>query len=93
MISGIIGYMVFASYSFFEALYMVVVTITSIDYQEVKPVSSSGRAFNIFLIITSFSTFTYVLARATQYIASGEMAAQQRSFYTDSALLPYPSSS
>lgn len=75
MIFGIIGYMIIAGYSFFDALYMVIITITTIGYHEVQPLTPAGRIFNMILIVTSFSTFTYVLARATQYIASGQMAA------------------
>jgi voltage-gated potassium channel len=71
---GVTGYVVIEHYSFFEALYMAVITIATIGYQEVRPLSTAGKAFNIFFIITSFVTFTYVLARITQSIASGELA-------------------
>lgn len=53
---------------------MTIITITTIGYTEVEPLSNTGKVFNIFLIFTSFSVFTYALARLTQYIASGEMA-------------------
>jgi voltage-gated potassium channel len=33
-----------------------------------------GRAFNVVFILISFSSFAYLLARITQYVASGEMA-------------------
>src|SRR5919197_945545 len=52
---------------------MTVITITTIGYTEVEPLSDGGKVFNIILILTSFSVFTYALARLTQYIASGEM--------------------
>lgn len=73
MLFGISGFMLIENYSFFDALYMVVITISTIGYHEVKPLSDEGRLFNIVLIILSFSTFTYALARLTQYIISGEM--------------------
>lgn len=72
---GISGFMIIEDYSFFDALYMVTITITTIGYHEVHPLSSAGKAFNILLILTSFSTFTYALAHLTQYVASGEMTA------------------
>ncbi len=53
---------------------MTVITITTIGYGETKTLTDAGRIFNIVLIITSFSTFTYALASLTQYFASGEMA-------------------
>jgi voltage-gated potassium channel len=70
---GVAGYMIIEGFSFFEALYMAVITITTVGYYEVQPLSQAGRAFNIVFIVTSFVTFTYVLARITQSIASGEL--------------------
>ncbi|HET7897445.1 MAG TPA: potassium channel protein [Flavisolibacter sp.] len=74
MLFGVFGYMLIEGFSFFDALYMVVITITTIGYHEVRPLSDAGRTFNIVFILTSFSTFTYGLARITQYVLSGEMA-------------------
>lgn len=71
---GVVGYMIIEDYSFFDALYMAVITIATIGYHEVKPLSDAGKAFNIVFIIASFVTFTYVLARITQSIASGDLA-------------------
>lgn len=70
---GIAGFMTVEGYSFFDALYMTVITITTIGYGEVKPLSHAGRIFNMLFIITSFATFAYALARLTRYVASGEM--------------------
>jgi voltage-gated potassium channel len=70
---GVFGYMVVEDYDFFDALYMAVITIATIGYHEVRPLSEAGKIFNIVFIITSFITFTYVLARVTQSIANGEL--------------------
>jgi voltage-gated potassium channel len=70
---GIAGFMFIEGYNFIDALYMVVITITTIGYHEIQPLSTQGKIFNIALIITSFSTLTYLIARLTQFVASGEM--------------------
>jgi voltage-gated potassium channel len=70
---GVSGYMLIEGYSLFDAFYMAVITITTIGYHEVRPLSETGKAFNVVFILTSFSTFTYLLARITQYVLSGEM--------------------
>lgn len=70
---GMSGYMLIEGFRFFDALYMVVITITTIGYHEVQPLSEQGKIFNTIFIITSFSTFTFILARLTQYVLSGEM--------------------
>ncbi len=74
VVAGVAGFMVIEHYRFLDALYMTVITITTIGYTEVRPLSDAGRVFDIILIITSFSLFTYALASLTQFIASGEMA-------------------
>lgn len=71
---GTIGFMIVEHFSFLDALYMTVITVTTIGYEEVHPLDTGGMIFNLVLIIASFSTFTYALARLTQYVASGEMA-------------------
>ena len=76
MVIGTLGfYIIEPTFSFLDALYMTVITIATIGYGETHTLSEAGRVFNIIFIISSFATFTYVLARMTQYILSGEMAA------------------
>jgi len=74
MIIGIAGFMIIEQYSFIDALYMTVITIATIGYREVKPLSDAGKVFNILFIISSFAIFTYALSRLTQYVVSGELA-------------------
>lgn len=70
---GIFGFMIIEKLSFFDAAYMTVITITTIGYFEIKPLSATGRLFNIFYILTSFTTFTVSFALLTRYVASGHM--------------------
>jgi len=74
ILAGTFGFMLIEHYNFLDGLYMTIITITTIGYTEVRPLSPLGKVFNIFLILTSFSIFTYALAKLTQYIGSGEMA-------------------
>jgi voltage-gated potassium channel len=73
IILGVIGFMLIEGFSFFDALYMTVITVTTIGYSEIHQLSLVGRVFNIFFIITSFTLFTYSFAAITRYITSGEM--------------------
>jgi voltage-gated potassium channel len=73
VLTGTFGFMLIEHYTFLDGLYMTIITITTIGYTEVEPLSPAGKVFNIFLILTSFSIFTYALAKLTQYITSGEM--------------------
>lgn len=71
---GTTGFILIEGASFIDALYMTVITVTTIGYGEIVHLSTTGRIYNILLIISSFSLFTYALAKLTQYVASGEMA-------------------
>ena len=53
---------------------MTVITVCHFGWLRKCTRSTVGMIFNIALIVTSFSHFTYALARLTQYVASGGMA-------------------
>lgn len=51
---------------------MTIITITTVGFGEVHPLSESERLFTIFLILMSVTTLGYALSILTQYVASGE---------------------
>lgn len=69
---GIVGYMYIENYSIFDAIYMTVITLSTVGFQEVRELSPLGRIFTTFLIITSFGTFAYAVSVLTTYIVSGD---------------------
>ena len=70
---GVAGFMIIENYSLLDAFYMTITTITTVGYQEVHPLSSAGRIFNILLITSSFIALGYALTKLTQYIIDGEI--------------------
>jgi voltage-gated potassium channel len=72
VIGGIIGYISIEQYTFFEALYMTIITVATVGFGEVHPLSDAGRMFTVILIITSFGTFAYAITSITRYIMDGE---------------------
>jgi len=73
IVVGIIGYMTIEEYSFMDSLYMTTITVTTVGFREVRPLSDSGRLFTIFLLITSWITFAWAIARITQFVINGEI--------------------
>jgi voltage-gated potassium channel len=69
---GIAGFIIIENYSFLEAFYMTIITIATVGFQEVRPLSDSGKVFTAFLIITSFGTFAYAISAITKYVVEGE---------------------
>lgn len=75
MVIGTGGFMLIERFSFIDALYMTVITLSTIGYHEVQPLSDVGKIFNIIFIISSFAVFASIISSLTRYIVSGEMAA------------------
>lgn len=69
---GTTGYMLIEGWSFLDALYMTVITTTTVGFSEVKNLSDGGRIFTMFLIFLSFGTFAYAITALTRYIVGGE---------------------
>lgn len=69
---GIIGYMNIEGYSFVDALYMTVITVSTVGFGEVTVLSETGRLFTVFLILLSFGTFAYAGSAITRYVLDGE---------------------
>ncbi len=51
-LGGTIGYMVIEGWSFNEAFYMTIITVSTVGYGEVRPLSDGGRVFTAMLIIS-----------------------------------------
>jgi len=71
-------------FSFFDAFYMTVITVSTVGFKEVHEMSLAGRIFTIFLIITSFGTFAYSVSVVTTYIAGGNFKANYKNYRVNS---------
>ncbi len=66
--AGVTGYMVIEGWGFMDALYMTVITLTTVGFNEVHELSDTGRLFTIVLLATGLGLFSYtvgLLAEAT----------------------------
>lgn len=73
VVIGVSGYMYLSNDTFINALYMTVITITTVGFGEVHPLSQEEKLFTIFLIIMSVIIIGYVASILTEYIASDEL--------------------
>jgi len=64
---GTFGYMLLEKYSFLDGLYMTIITIASVGYGEVKPLSEPGRIFTIAFIIVNLVLFTYFISWLSRF--------------------------
>lgn len=59
-------------YSFIDALYMTIITITTIGFGEVHPFGTGEKIFTIGLIVSSLFTFGYAVSLFSEYLISGQ---------------------
>lgn len=83
---GVTGYMLIEGYRFFDAFYMTIITIGTVGFMEVQPLSDPGRLFTAFLIITGFGTFAYAITSVTGYVIDGEFREYYRHLKTLNAI-------
>lgn len=70
---GVAGYMSMG-WGFLDALYMVVITVSTVGYGEVRPVDTVGlRIHTMLLVGIGTVTLTYIVASALQLITEGEI--------------------
>ncbi len=72
MLAGTAGYMLIEHWSFIDALYMTVITVTTVGYEEVKPLDSAGRIFTMTIIFVGVGAAYYVFAAITEVVVSGQ---------------------
>jgi voltage-gated potassium channel len=72
--AGTAGYALIEGWPWFDALYMTVITVGTVGYQEVHPLSTAGRTFTMFLILGGIGLFTYGFSTIAALIIEGDMS-------------------
>jgi voltage-gated potassium channel len=70
---GSFGYVVLEGWTYFEGLYMTVITLTTVGYGEVRPLSQTGRTFTILLIFWGVGFMFYVVTAIAQVVVEGQI--------------------
>ncbi len=70
---GTAGFHYIEGWSWFDGFYMVVTTLTTIGYQEVRPLSHAGRVFNVFVILAGVSLVLLGVGALSQALLEFEL--------------------
>lgn len=72
-IFGVIGFMLVEKYDLVDAIYMTVITMSTVGFGTVRDLSASGKIFSVVLIILSAGTFVYAITTITTFVVEGEV--------------------
>jgi voltage-gated potassium channel len=69
---GVTGYMGIEGWRFLDALYMTVITLSTVGFREVHDLSDAGKTFTIFLILVGVSVIGYIVGSLAQIMFEGQ---------------------
>lgn len=73
IMGGIVGYMAIEGWSLTDAAYMTLITLTTVGFGEIHPLSPTGRHFTMMIIILGTSFFIYVGGSVIQFMVDGKI--------------------
>ncbi len=73
MVAGTIGYVIIERWPVIDALYMTIITLTTVGFGEVRQLSEAGRLFTIFLILFGIGTVGYGVGNLAALLIEGRL--------------------
>ncbi|MEM6771863.1 MAG: potassium channel family protein, partial [Bacteroidota bacterium] len=73
MVIGTVGFMVIEGYGLVDAIYMTVITISTVGFGEVQPLSTTGRVFLSIFMMVNIAVIAYALAAFSYYVIEGKL--------------------
>ncbi len=73
ILTGVIGYKILLDLSILDALYMTVITISTVGYAEMGVMDTEAKLFSIMLIFVSIGTVGYLFSTIISYFLEGDL--------------------
>lgn len=67
IVVGTLAYMLIEGFNFWDAFYMTVITISTVGFKEVRPLTTHGRIITMSLIFLGVGVLFYTLGTAIEY--------------------------
>jgi voltage-gated potassium channel len=69
---GTLGYMGIEGWNFLDSLFMTAITLATVGYQEIHPLSEHGKIFTMLLIVFGVSVLGYIVGSLAQIMFEGQ---------------------
>lgn len=76
LLVGIVGFIYIEGYNLREAFYMTILTISTVGFNEVEPLSNNGQIFTSLLILLNILVLSYTLSAFSYYVVEGQIFKQ-----------------
>jgi voltage-gated potassium channel len=73
LLLGVVGYTVIEGWPLLDAVYMTVISITTVGFHEIQPLDNEGRIFTIFLILFGVGVAFYILTSLVATVIEGDL--------------------
>lgn len=73
ILTGIFGFMLIEKYTLLEALYMTAITISTVGYTTIRPLSNDGMLFVSIYLLFNIAILTFTISMITNYIFEGRL--------------------
>ena len=73
VIFSTVGIMLIEKWSFLDALWHTIITISTVGYGEVHPLSTAGKIFTMVVIVIAFAVFAYGASTVASMLFEGEL--------------------
>ncbi len=70
---GVVGYMIIEGWSFSDSLFMTLITLTTVGYEEVNELTRSGEIFTMILLIVGVGIIFYLLGSQAKLLLEGQL--------------------
>ena len=78
VVVGVLGYTYIEKWTLLDSVYMLVITLFTVGFKEVSPLSSAGKIFTIFIIVGGVGSAIYAAGQVMEIIIEGEMTGYRK---------------
>ena len=75
---GTVGYLIIEGWSFLDSLYMAAITLTTVGFGEIHPLTINGRIFTVALIFLGVGTIAFGVSTLGETLVSADLGPSMR---------------